>query len=376
MPSSVLVIVFFQGLGLLAILAIGYGIIARLEWPVAARTILIGFWFGGGAILAMAAPAQLAPGLILDVRSIIIGIAAAFGGPVVAAISAVLAVGYRLYLGGMGALPGSLAIVLGAFFGHFGAKCLSPIIRRAVPRYALLGFLISLNFVSIFVLPWPIASSLVLTTWPLIAVTSVVAGAFLGSFMERERSAIERERHWHKSAMSDALTGLLNRRGFEKISGRYLADYNTGMNCSLLVVDVDHFKKINDQHGHLAGDQVIRQIGGILKSSVRPTDIVARIGGEEFAILLIDSDPGKTIEIAERVRRDVEAAQAEVGGIVVPVRVSVGGLYRLLSASYEENFKVADLALYRAKRAGRNRVEFAEAELPDDVEQSLLFKRA
>lgn len=362
MPNSVLVIVFSQGLGLLAILAIGYGVIARLSWPAAPRTILLGCWFGAGAVLAMAAPAQMAPGLILDVRAIIVGMAAAFGGPLVAAISATFAVAYRAYLGGVGALPGSLAIILGALIGLFGARYLSRVIRPTGPRYAVLGFLISLNFVSIFVLPFPLALSFALTTWPLIAVTSVVAGAFLGAFMERERLAIERERHWQKSAMSDALTGLLNRRGFEKISGRFLADYNGGVNCSLLVVDVDHFKDINDQHGHLAGDQVIMQIGAILKSAVRPTDIVARIGGEEFAILLIDAAPCKTIEIAERVRRNVETAHAQVGGVIVPVRVSVGGVYQLMSASYEENFKVADLALYRAKRAGRNRVVFSEAE--------------
>lgn len=146
MSSSVLVTVFSQGLGLIAVLAIGYGVIERLSMPSLQRQLILGLWFGAGAILAMTAPAQLSEGLIVDVRCIIVGMGAAFGGPVTAILATILAAIYRIYLGGMGALPGTLAIVLAGIIGFLGGRYLNKNIYPTLLRYAALGFLISLNF--------------------------------------------------------------------------------------------------------------------------------------------------------------------------------------------------------------------------------------
>lgn len=160
--------------------------------------------------------------------------------------------------------------------------------------------------------------------------------------------------------MTDVLTGLPNRRQFERIAERYLMDYSAVIKSSLLVLDIDHFKRINDEYGHAAGDKVIHHVAAIIKASTRPTDIVARIGGEEFAVLLPNTEPVKASEVAERIRKNVEAAEGAPDDTIIPVRISVGGLYRLISSSYEENFKAADIALYRAKRDGRNKVVFSD----------------
>jgi diguanylate cyclase (GGDEF)-like protein len=125
---------------------------------------------------------------------------------------------------------------------------------------------------------------------------------------------------------------------------------------SLLLLDIDHFKKINDTHGHLAGDAVLANLAQVLGRAVRNEDVVARFGGEEFAIILraIGIDPA--VQMAERLRRLVEATSAQAGGVALKATVSIGvaGLPSTSVKTPEELVEVADKALYRAKAEGRN----------------------
>lgn len=162
----------------------------------------------------------------------------------------------------------------------------------------------------------------------------------------------------HKTAASvDALTGLLNRRGFSEATARMCErEARAGRPVTVMIFDLDHFKAVNDRFGHLVGDDVLRLFAGTLAGNLRITDLVGRIGGEEFAAMLPCSVEEATIA-AERVRKAYEGSGAQVEDIALATTVSVG----LAGGSAETPLDVlmasADTALYRAKRAGRNRCE-------------------
>jgi diguanylate cyclase (GGDEF)-like protein len=178
----------------------------------------------------------------------------------------------------------------------------------------------------------------------------------------------------------DVLTGLANRRSFELSMAREVDRVaRSGEPALLLVLDVDHFKRVNDAHGHVAGDQVLRAVASALLESVRPMDLVARIGGEEFAIILPNCPAAFGATVAERIRRRVERAPVITMPAQQPIEVtiSIGGAFapqwvRSTPALWIER---ADQQLYRAKALGRNLVqlEAAAVSLVSTEERQALF---
>ena len=160
-------------------------------------------------------------------------------------------------------------------------------------------------------------------------------------------------------AIYDTLTGLYNRRYFEERFGvdAQKAFYG-GTPLSLVMVDIDLFKKVNDTFGHTEGDRVLFQISSLLKSSVRKKDTVARYGGEEFILILPEAGLEESFVIAERIRRLVESTPFEVAGAQVNLTLSMGisNFPSHRAKSKEELVKMADQALYDAKRGGRKKV--------------------
>ena len=178
----------------------------------------------------------------------------------------------------------------------------------------------------------------------------------------------------------DALTGLANRRSFELALAREIDRVaRSGEPALLLALDIDHFKAVNDLHGHAAGDEVIKFVAQVLQDSVRPMDLVARIGGEEYAIVMPNCPATFGQAVAERIRRKIETTPVATSPHQhIAVTASIGGAFapqwvRSTSALWLAR---ADLQLYRAKAQGRNRVLMEPAAMPQvsAEEKALLFE--
>jgi diguanylate cyclase (GGDEF)-like protein len=165
------------------------------------------------------------------------------------------------------------------------------------------------------------------------------------------------------AARTDPKTRLANAAWWREVAEAELArTRRAGRPLSVLLVDIDHFKQVNDRHGHLFGDTVLSAVADALRSATRPWDLVGRFGGEEFVVLLADVDLATAAEIAERIRHQVAAVRCSpdaASGAAVSVTVSVGAASCPPPADLASALAAADAALYRAKAAGRDRVELA-----------------
>ncbi|HEX8491543.1 MAG TPA: diguanylate cyclase [Pyrinomonadaceae bacterium] len=161
-------------------------------------------------------------------------------------------------------------------------------------------------------------------------------------------------------AERDYLTGLVNRRYFRKALGQELERWRRyNVPCALLILDIDHMKRINDTHGHSAGDVVIMHIATALKELSRDNDTTARLGGEEFALLLAGVDDTRAIAAAERLRHDISAEEIEgIGRVTVSLGVAACPAH---ATSERALYAASDAALYHAKGEGRNQTSVAPA---------------
>ena len=158
-------------------------------------------------------------------------------------------------------------------------------------------------------------------------------------------------------AERDALTGLANRRAFDtQLLSEWARWERYQRPFSLLLFDIDHFKRINDEFGHDAGDEVLRTVADALNRALRGKDFAARYGGEEFAVLLSEAGPRVGTEVAERIRAHIEAMNAIVGGKHIPVTISGGVASASDYLSAGDMIRAADRLLYKAKTDGRNRI--------------------
>jgi diguanylate cyclase (GGDEF)-like protein len=183
--------------------------------------------------------------------------------------------------------------------------------------------------------------------------------------LKQSRAEIQRQNLELKAlATKDPLTGCLNRRAFfAEFETHWNSATRYGHPLSCVMVDVDHFKAINDTYGHSTGDQVLQQVAEALKATVRGVDLVCRYGGEEFCVLLPHTDAQDAFEAAERFRQAI-AARPLTG---IPVTASFGTSSIFLGArELHDLLDQADKALYAAKRAGRNRVVLWDPNLPED----------
>lgn len=200
------------------------------------------------------------------------------------------------------------------------------------------------------------------TSLIMLTVLPIVIGFPIALFVFRQTSKLHRaytafmviNKSLANKAMRDQMTGLLNRESFlERLEVlRLLPEGGT-----LLIIDADHFKRINDRFGHPTGDDALIRITTAIKTSVRKEDVIGRIGGEEFGAFLVGADIKEAMRVAQRIRCSVEGVEFFVSGDTrIPLTVSVGGAISRGEVGLSQLMRKADGCLYEAKRAGRNRV--------------------
>ncbi|MBJ3774188.1 GGDEF domain-containing protein [Acuticoccus mangrovi] len=346
----------------MAFVALLYGLtVVRLSGSAA--QVALGVLLGGAAVLAMLDPSEVAPGVLVDARTTPLLLSGLFGGPVAAVISCGISAAFRFHLGGIGATPGIAGMVMAAVVG---SAVRFVYLRRGRPIglgcLLLLAGLSPILSVTIFLLPMDMARDLFKEAFLPLGVVRAVSIVFLGWLMLNEQKRTAAETEVRRLAFVDELSGLANRRAFyRQLEAEWQRWCRYHHPFSIMMVDIDSFKSINDRFGHPAGDDVIRRLATLMRDVGRATDVPARIGGEEFAILVPNTDPRDAAVMAERLRRNVERERVVVDGTTIGFTISVGVS---LSTAHRENVQEllssADTALYDAKRGGRNRVIVAK----------------
>lgn len=199
-----------------------------------------------------------------------------------------------------------------------------------------------------------------LSVYLLWAATLVLIAVIVGKLSDGWRSAMDKLTEAHKKdVLTDALTGVANRRAYEFELSRRIAEWNRSeIPVSLVLLDIDYFKKFNDRYGHQAGDAVLHAVAEVLSQTLRETDLVARYGGEEFGLILSGTSIDETKEIAERVRGLIESSRFPFNGLILRLTVSVGFAQIRAGEDCTAFIQRADAALYSSKEAGRNCVHY------------------
>ncbi|GFE56391.1 diguanylate cyclase [Geobacter sp. AOG1] len=185
-------------------------------------------------------------------------------------------------------------------------------------------------------------------------------------YVKESLSVIEAKRLMNTlrdSALKDSLTGLYNRRFLQECTENMVAGVmRRGKNIGLIMCDLDYFKQVNDVYGHNAGDAVLKETSALIKSSVRSSDLVIRFGGEEFLVVLLDTNKDETMKVAEKIRESIQNAKFKVQDGVLKKTISLGvSEFPIDTQLFWQSIKYADVALYKAKETGRNKaIRFSE----------------
>lgn len=272
------------------------------------------------------------------------------------------AVAYVLAGDARGLVLSVLAMIL--LFGTFGLTVAEVI---GIGVYALLAFASAIGVSSRFNANASGYLDIAYALMVLIVLSGCIA---LNLRIQRIRAKLQQQREALAQALEvnrelatrDELTGLINRRAMlDLMALEHSRSLRSGRPLLLAQLDIDHFKPINDQHGHATGDRALQAFAGTVRASVRDTDVLARWGGEEFVLMLTDTSADHARELLERIRQAVQALEIAHSAGSLQLTVSIGLAQHLPGDTVEHTLERADQALYHAKALGRNRVVVAPA---------------
>lgn len=349
----------FEQVGLGVLLVYLYGVFARRSYSQHQIQIRIGAVFGLAALLAMGNPIVLSYGIIVDLRNLFIGVAAAFFGWRGGFVSVLIAIGGRLIVGGDGVLPGSVAIILAALLGLAWAHNVAPRIKNDFLSHQLLALMITGHVFAGVLLPTQFIALFFYQLAPLMLLGNMIGTAIFGILINREMALVGQARLLRAQAMTDPLTKILNRRSavdaYHAIQKAPPPNRGIAMTC----IDVDKFKAINDTFGHLAGDQVLQEIAHRIGTCLRADNIVCRMSGDEFLFVLVNVTSIEAKIITERCRSLISRIPVSSDEAEIPVTISLGTVWSAKPLPFEEFRSKADEALFNAKNGGRDRTAFA-----------------
>ncbi len=199
------------------------------------------------------------------------------------------------------------------------------------------------------------------TRFPLAYIAFFAIGYFIEYIRELTyKLLVDLQKRYKFLYRHDALTQVYNRHGFNELLDRTISDFQTGQTLTLMILDIDYFKQINDAYGHLAGDQVLIELARVITESIDQRGTVSRWGGEEFAVLLYGKETSESVSVlAETLRKKIQDTPIFIGGTTVKITVSIGAVFAdsIEGLHPARIVNTADASLYNAKRQGRNRCD-------------------
>ena len=345
-----IIIAMLEKVGMAALLVMAYRGIRHARFSMLRSSFAIGILFSFGTLVTMLDPLVVSPGIVLDIRTVMVALAALFGGPLATVIVVATSLSMRIYIGGAGMLAGCVSILLAAVVGLVYARLSRQ--RTDLIGLTILGLALSISLFSVFLAPVPAF----LMSTPALVVRNVFGTVILGYLLAMEDRREAEYFAYKREAERDPLTGLRNRRALEDFDGQ-VRKQNASSRFAVLMIDIDDFKSLNDIYGHSFGDIVLRRLADVVVGRLRGFDIVVRYGGEEFCVVLKEATLHNARRIGEDIRQQVRGERFDTEGDEVQVTVSIG-----VAQSGEKTpslFHVidhADEALYEAKNTGRNRI--------------------
>lgn len=330
----------------------------RLPFPSLRVQAIGGLLFGLYGTVLMNYSFQINDTTIVDLRHLAVVTAAVYLGGIASVISGVIISILRILMFSVtsSAIDAAIAMILlglaGVYFAYASWSRLTKIITMNLMGMTIVFIVLLMNTNSMATL---------MEVYPIQMTISFAGGIFIYLIAEFINRSNEMLFLLERRASTDHLTDLSNRRQFEQsLQSELLHAKQSQQKLSLLAIDIDRFKKVNDTYGHSAGDAVLKQLGQLLVQHGRSTDLVSRNGGEEFAILLLDCGYHQSMAIAESVRKAVARFLFTLpDGQTLKLTISIGvAVYPDHSDDHDDNdlLEQADRALYEAKNTGRNKV--------------------
>ena len=359
-PFEKFLLALVNDLGVFALLTMGYGTLLRHLARGPLRFAGIGCLFGVGASFAMISGVEFPEGNLVDARGVMIVLSGAFGGPVAAVVTALIATVTRYLLGGSSMVLGIALVWLTAVISLVFVRVITPGGRPSKTRHFFqLGLFACLpSFALVCTSSAEGLARIALYILLPLFVAKIFGVVVLGRFLSSVRQFLITTQLLEHQAMLDPLTGLPNRRSLERNSTAII-DHAKRRDefVAALVIDIDHFKRMNDRFGHDVGDEVLKKVAATVLSNLRAGDAAARYGGEEIVVLLPRTGLSVASRVAERIREAIGGESFLVNGETCGVTVSIGvAEHRGEGLNFKALFKAADEALYRAKDGGRDRV--------------------
>lgn len=321
-----------------------------------ALKILTGVCAGLLGILLMLFSVQVTPSIITDFRALPILLCALYGGFLPTIIASIIMGSFRILYFGVSTTSVVAVIVILLMGIGFSVINLIKAARKSKWIYSIIYSLIVNSAAMIIFIK---DSVFLFKVFAVYSTSTLLMSYFIFKFTEYLSESVQLYKKLKSEATVDFLTGLNNVRQFDNLFN--IAAQQTMRNkeyLSLLFLDIDYFKKINDTLGHSSGDIILRDLAIILRSTCKVYDIVSRNGGDEFSVLLLKCPSSRAMEVAERIRKNVEANKFHISDKVsINITVSIGiSTYPNITNNIDDLLEHADTALYEAKRKGRNKV--------------------
>lgn len=321
------------------------------------RQVAFGLLFGGVVVLGMANPLSLGEGLIFDTRTLMVGAATVFVGPLAGGIAMAAGIVCRILIGGAGTGAGIVGLVLAFSLAMFWGSFVRHRLKNHILHDAVFGLWVTFSATAFFVLPFQLALTLIASVLPTLLFANICGMVIVGLVFRKEVNQFENAKQMVAYAQTDSLTSLLNRRGMDaKIDD---TQFDPTIGHALFYFDIDNFKYINDTYGHPAGDAALAILAARIKDSLRDEAVFARHGGDEFSIYLPKIEAADVQSVGNRLCDCVSQQAFTCDDITFDVSISIGAFWSREDIPIQQMIDQADTQLLLAKQAGKNRAQVA-----------------